>query len=240
MKFQKIMFCSLVALSLFQGCKKDDKSEEAPAAICKVATVNYVGGTGEIYSYDNKGRISKITSKDDTSNYQTYVYGLNTVQIGSEEYTLNSKGNVTSVSFSVPGFPQGGYTMTYSYDVQDHVIQTEFFSASWNSTTTFTWVDGNLSSSSDVAHDGSGDVTLTEYTYFTDKNNALAVTERLLGFSGTQNKNLVRSEKVTINGSRSPKITSYSYEYGVDGKLSKQIYSGISGSGSKSYQWNCN
>lgn len=262
------LFRSFLLLSacILVSCHKDDNGPAPPPdKNCRIAAATSKSGSSTIIytlSYDNDGRISKISSDDFYKmRYQfNYVQGQFTRDGYSDHWDgqltnqlraeLNSMGLPTLIvekryDYTPSGQPpklMSASTTTYEYnskgELQVSTRKNENVSnpaSNSTITTTYTWANGNVVKQ-EVAGGGVG-----SFEYYTDKpaqKGGAVSFDNLInnGINPVNNKNLVKS---LTDGTT---IINVNYEYDETGKIKVATLSG-SGAGSSrelSYQYSCN
>lgn len=267
MKITSILKCILLLpVFIIASCGKDNNGPTPPPdKNCRIATIASKSGSTTItytLSYDNDGRVSKISSDDfyKTRYHFNYAPGLYTRdgffdhwsgQLTSElRAELNSMGLPTLITqkgydYTPTGQPlklETNYTYTYEYNSQGELqLATEKREYIGNpasnstTTTTYTWANGNL-----VKEEVTGGKT-TNYEYYTDKpaqkGDPVAINNLInKGISPIKNKNLIKSSS---NGTA---IINVNYDYDETGKIKTATLTGSTAANSSEIrcQYSCN
>ncbi len=237
MKLFTKLFATLVAVTIFGGCKKDSQSGQ-PQSSCKISTISEGGTIAISVAYNNDGTVDSITS----GNYVTsYVYSGNTIietSLNSGQFdnkaivTVNSNGLATNVRTqnSADGTDWDNEAYEYNGTQVTKLTYTTSYGVS-SDVSTFQWSGGNLVSLIDA-----GDTT--KIAYFTDKLNQpgdyLSLSQLLQGYSVFKNKNVI---KTITNGTD---VSSITYIYDADGKITSLTENDGTNSYDYSFQYQCN
>ncbi|WP_142687972.1 hypothetical protein [Chitinophaga polysaccharea] len=262
------LFRSVLLLSacILAGCHKDDNGPAPPPdKNCRIAVAtSKTGATTITYtlSYDNDGRISKISMDDFyKTHYQfNYVQGQFTRDGYSDHWNgqltsqlraeLNSMGLPTSIvekryDYTPSGQPpklMSTATTTYEYnskgELQLSTLKEEYIARPANnttSTTTYTWANGNV-----VKQEIAGGSAAT-FEYYMDKpaqKGGAVSFDNLMnyGVNPINNKNLI---KALTDGAT---IINVNYNYDETGKIKTTTLSGSTAAASQEvrYQYSCN
>lgn len=266
MKIKFLLPCILL-LSAFimAGCSKDKNSPAPPDTNCRIATIATKSGNVTItymLSYDNDGRVSKISVNDfsETHIHFNYAPGLLTRDEYSDHWNgqltsemraeLNNMGLPVNViqkryDYTPTGQPlklSSTITNTYEYNGQGElqlaITKTEYVTMPANNstlTTTYTWSNGNI-----IKEEAAGGL-MTNYEYYTDKpvqkGDAVGINSIInTGINPVKNKNLVKS------ASNASLVLNINYEYDETGKIKTAAISGntVANSRELRYQYSCN
>lgn len=262
------LFRSVLLLSacILGSCHKDDNGPAPPPdKNCRIAVATSKSGASTItytLSYDNDGRISKISSDDFYKmHYQfNYVQGQFTRDGYSDHWNgqltnqlraeLNSMGLPTLVvekryDYTPSGQPPklaATVTSTYEYnskgELQLSTQKTEYVSnpaGNSSGTLTYTWANGNV-----VKQEASGG-QMASFEYYTDrpaqKGGAVSFDNLMsTGVNPINNKNLVKS---LTDGTT---IVNVNYDYDDTGKIKTTTLTASTASLNREtrYQYSCN
>ncbi len=161
-----------------------------------VKTKTFVGGGDsytETYTYDDRGRITSVTSVSTLGSLTTtYTYSGSAITVNdganTSTITLNSQGYAVSRTLSWG-------TITYTYDADWHLLSS-------SDGLSYTWSAGNMTSAS------SPTTTYTD-TYLTNKFNTTGNENFGQTFLGKSSINLVDAYILVNNGS----VYTYTYQY---------------------------
>lgn len=267
MKTISLFSCIFLLLILAViSCGKDDNGPaKPPDSNCRIASAtSKSGGTTVTYilSYDNDGRVNKISMDDfyKTRYHFNYVQGTLTRSGYSDHWDgqqtselraeLNGMGLPTLITDRRYDYTPAGqplklisvYTYTYEYnskgELQAGITKTEYPGNPGNNTEytyTYSWNNGNI-----VKQEASNGSTVN-YEYYTDKplqKGDPVIFDGMVsyGVSPFKNKNLVKS---ITDGTT---IINMNYEYDENGKVKIATLSGNGAAGSRDmrYQYACN
>ncbi|MBS0029292.1 hypothetical protein ACTJJ0_15180 [Chitinophaga sp. 22321] len=267
MKLSPLLHCILLLpLFITAGCSKGhDNPAPPPDKNCRIATATSKSGAVTVIytlTYDNDGRISKI-STDDLSksrslfNYapgilsrDTYSDNWNGQQTGQLRAEVNSMGLPTLITEKQYDYTPIGQplklsvtiTTTFEYNSQGELqlsTQKKVFAnapaGNSNITSSYTWANGNVVKQEDTG----GQTSIFEY--YTDKPTQKGdpvAFQNVMNYSVNpyKNKNLVKSL------SNSTMIINVNYEYDETGKINTTSLTATSGTNSQEirYQYSCN
>jgi len=220
----------LLASLVFITCKKKDVNPQT-CKVVKMAMPVAGADTGFIYyTYDSSNRL--IKSDFGSGLYTTYTFETNKVTSKSyvssalsytEVFTLNSEGIAISSTYAAAGAAVSK-TVTYEYNADGFLITkttTQVSNNSQSDTYSYEYENGNLSYETHDYSYGSYPSTDKTYEYFTDKTNTISVATSILG---KKSANLLKKTVYTIfSATNIITNTNYTYEFGSDGKITKQI-----------------
>jgi len=227
-----IVILPLIFVILF-SCKKDKNNYTTAPVMSypKINTETYVYGgnsSTETYSYNSNGRIFLLTQSD--GSFIKYEYSNNKLIMehyqsgGSLLYTafnkINSLGLVVSDSMS------SSYSK-YEYDVNGYLIkELNYNNGILTDSSIYTIFNGNTIS---VTRNNLTTTYLYTVEYFTDKSNTIGNENKGIGFWGKQSTNLVKSVAYSIVGQGQLSLEEYTYEFDINGRVSRQTITGDPG-----------
>jgi len=195
-------------LVLFAACKKDNptpvdnNNNGVGQLLCKYDTV-YSSQLGtEIYAYDDKDRIAKISRiLDGKETISSYTYTANKVVVQSadqtNQYYLNKNGFADTVIMDFKGF--GNLQLYNTYNNQNQIVkqiqEMEFGGNEIYLEVENEYLNGNISSSK-VLFDGDESIMVNEYHL--DKQNSLKEMEYKTQFMPS-NQNLMKASYLDGN-----------------------------------------
>lgn len=195
------------------GCDKEEEDNNptpsGQQALTNVRTETY-DGTTATFTFDAQRRITRTDYSDGSYsafNYTGSQLTALTFDAGSNEVDtlvaqVDSQGRIVQLT-------DGGETISYTYNAEGRLIsETEGV----GETTTYTYTDGNLTSSTET-YDGMTETLI--YTYLTDKLETRYTAENAL--FGNPSRNLV-SEVSTADGP----LRTYTYEFDSSNRVTKQ------------------
>jgi len=224
-------FTVLIIVSfIFAACKKDSTSTGGNGSdifsTCRLTERTDSTQNKTEYQYDSKGRLAYriyINSVGDTTGIDTFNYVGSTMVGRAGTFDLNSNGDAIKMHYDP-------IILDLTYNDQGQLTSIADVTNGFHST--YTWKDGNM-----VTETATSTTTVTiENTYYMDKVNIFALTDRLQSFTGAQNKNLLKSVKET-NG-RNVTVTNYTYEFDAQGKVTRRICDGANPV-NYTCKWNC-
>jgi hypothetical protein len=178
--------------------------------------------------YNSDGKLSKTVESGMTNYTTTYTYlGITINVIGDISqteikdigiYSLNSQGYVSNITGTNGN---SNYVIIYEYDKSGYCTKETYSSDNIIEITTYTYANGNMTSTTLMSGTMSNTTT---YEYYTDKDNTLDYAHRGIIFMGKSNKNLIK--KATIGNS----IITYTYDYDQDNYVTKQTRTASDGS----------
>ncbi|HUZ59072.1 MAG TPA: hypothetical protein VMU83_09835 [Hanamia sp.] len=231
------LFATLVAVSLFAGCKKDSTSTQ-PQSSCKVTSISVGGAIAETVAYNTNGTIDSIVSGTDIT---SYVYSGNTITettLNSGQFdniaivTVNSDELATNVrtEYSADGTDWDNAAYEYNGSQVTKLISTSSYTVSAD-TTSFQWSAGNLAS---VIEDGD----TTKIDYFTDKlsqpGDYLSLSQLHQGYEIFINKNIIKT--ITTGAD----VSNLTYTYDTNGKITSLTENDGTNTETYSFQYQCN
>lgn len=228
----------LLLVVLVVSCKKEDfKVTTSTESLVKTKSE---GNITESYTYDNQGRVTKITftSNDNTpSYYHTFTYdGVTISEYHSEEPIYNaeqSQPNVTTqmkctsnprlLALNNNGFYKGGIMncneqFTYQYDANQFLNSSEQVMTDFNCNCTYNNDGKNITSIQSTGFSfGGGDFSyVTNYAYFSGKTNTIGNKNFGLLHLGKSSAELIMSEK------KGKDVTNFSYEFDANQRVIKK------------------
>jgi hypothetical protein len=231
LKLLPALTTTLFIISIFASCKKDSKPD------CNIITITPSSGDAFNFTYNSDGTVSTMSSGTDIT---TFAYGGNTViatttssgTFSSKKIvTTNANGMATNIrtEHNMSGTDWNNDALEYS---GTQLIKSTSTSSSGGtpSVSTYSWTNGNMVSSTSGS-------SVTTIDYFTDKSaqegDYLHIAQLVAGYEIYRTKNAIKS--ITSGSS----ITSFSYSYDGDGKITS-----LSATGSSAiiytYQHQCN
>ena len=227
------IFSLLLCLSMVVACKKSNSHTNSCRITAVYDTLSLPSGT-EISStrifYDNDGRIAytQFNTLNDSST-RVFIYSDSAIVITptnsnspTDTVLLDGKGQAVRVKQAFPA--NDYYTLfTWTYDASGLVESNGFLQSTTSgpvtdsTNTTYKFVNGDCISSA------SSDGTVTNYTYYTDKEAADGDYQRFSELSRygviiTRNKHLIRSAQ---SGTY---VSEYSYTFDKAGKITSAAY----------------
>lgn len=205
------------------SCKKGgDNTNQPLASQKKIKTIIYSNSTSmsKIYEYNSEGKLIKASSVDGTYiNDYTYAGNIITevMHTGGKTYTTVYTMNLQGYVININGSDEHDrFVETFEYDnLGNCVKEIATFVIYGVSTFSYTYLDGNMTSRSEVQ---SMYTYTSSYEYYLDKENTLGWgSPEPWNLTGKPNKNLVK--KIIAP------YTSYNctYEFDQNNLVTKQI-----------------
>ena len=230
-----LILLSIGLTLLVASCKKDDQKATSPPSIPKIRTVSS-GNDLRTYTYDSKGRVSRIVyslyGRDEYSYSGNTVtrkfYDLADTITSAMVYTLDANGRVAGITSS----PSSNDVNAYSYNGDGQL-------SAYNITRTipgdpvriwnyvYHYTSKNLDSIVTTYTDGGGPAFSYTYydEYYTDKISTIGNDNYGLSFLGSGSKNPVKTARDIGHDSQGyyPQTT-YQYEYDSLNRITKQLH----------------
>ncbi len=232
------LFAAILAMLIFSGCSETATTPTSTVKTCFVQKVLYSDSSSYTYTYDASNRVSSNTFIQDTrvsktdynNNGKTVLATSNGMLV--QTYYLNNKGFADSLLTDIQGFYLKEINTYNSEGLKINTVsKSKYMNTNMTDTTTYQYVNGNLSK--EIFSDGNYTL-ITDFEYYTDKINYSKKSNEAQDFT---NDNVNLRKKATTN---SGNVTNYAYEFDADGKVLKQITTFSGGDiSSKTFTWIC-
>jgi len=220
----------LVALLLLGACKKDNTDEQPTTTpkTCQIITIKEGDEATTTYSYDNAGKVSKVTNLSGVDN-GTFSY-----QSGSVIFTSSDDGSKETFSIDASGRITSDEYYTYKYNTEGYLIE-KTLKSDKSPEFTLSYTAGNLTKVIIASFVGHETVNITYYDAEAYQNllgfenpvysgllfNQHTFSSFKATFTGKSNKNLVKS--ITMERLSQGKVQKfqedYVYKKDQDGKV---------------------